>query len=97
MDALTILDTFAPDLKLSTVEDIAKRYVTQFDPLSVTLRFVSTPDSKWETALVQGSPYLTLQYLKATPVIAPLSIFSAVQCPGDADEDENFGDLLDDA
>jgi hypothetical protein len=35
-----------------------------------------------------------MQYLKTTPVFKPLSIFSAVQCPGD--EDENFSDLLDD-
>lgn len=95
MDKQTIQDTFAPDLKLSTVEDITKRHVTQFDPMSVTLRFVSTQDSKWETPLVQGSPYITLQYLKATPVIAPLSIFSNVQCPGDADE--NFSDMVEDA
>lgn len=95
MDKQSIQDTFAPDLKLSTVEDITKRHVTQFDPMSVTLRFVSTQDSKWETPLVQGSPYITLQYLKATAVIAPLSIFSNVQCPGDADE--NFSDMVEDA
>jgi Glycosyl hydrolase family 81 N-terminal domain len=94
VDKLTIQDAFAPDLKLSTVEEISNRYVTQFDPLSVTLRFVSTQECKWETALVQGSPYITLQYLKATPIIAPLSIFSNIQCPGDADE--NFSDLLED-
>jgi endoglucanase Acf2 len=94
VDKHTIQDTFAPDLTITTVEDTSKRYVTEFDPLSVTLRFVSTSDSKWETALVQGSPYVTMQYLKTTPVFKPLSIFSAVQCPGD--EDENFSDLLDD-
>jgi endoglucanase Acf2 len=95
VDRHTIQDTFAPDLKLSSVEDITKRHVTKFDPLSVTIRFVSTPDSQWETALVQGSPYITLQYRKATPVISPLSIFSKVQCPGDADN--NFNDWLEDA
>ena len=95
VDAPTMLqDTFAPDLQLSTLEPIHKRHVTQFDPLSVTLRFVASSDSKWETALVQGSPYVTLQYLTATPVISPLSIFSKVQCPGD--ETENFSDMVDD-
>ncbi|KAG7355635.1 glycosyl hydrolase family 81 protein [Nitzschia inconspicua] len=95
VDTQTIQDTFAPDLKLSAVEELTKRYVIQFDPLSVTLRYISTPNSKWETALVQGSPYITLQYLKATPVISPWSVFSNIQCPGDADE--NFSDLMDDA
>ncbi|KAL3904679.1 MAG: hypothetical protein SGILL_009974, partial [Bacillariaceae sp.] len=95
VDKHTIQDAFAPDLKLTTVEEINKRHVTQFDPLSVTLRFVASSDSKWETALVQGSPYITLQYLTSTPVFSPLSIFSGVQCPGDADE--NFSDLLDDS
>jgi Glycosyl hydrolase family 81 N-terminal domain len=92
VDHHTIQDTFAPDLKLSTVEDVTTRHVTKFDPLSVTLQFMSTSDSQWETTLVQGSPYITLRYLKSTPVIAPLSIFSKVQCPGDADK--NFSDWL---
>jgi hypothetical protein len=94
VDKHTIQDTFAPDLKLTTVEEINKRHVTQFDPLSVTLRFVASSDSKWETALVHGSPYITMQYLTSTPVFSPLSIFSAVQCPGNSDE--NFSDLFDD-
>ena len=72
----------------------SNRYVTKFDPLSVTLRFVSSDDSKSESVLVQGSPYVTMKYLKVTPVLAPLSTFKAVKCPGD--DDENFSDLLDD-
>jgi hypothetical protein len=94
-DKHSIVDTFAPELTISTVEDISNRYVTKFDPLSVTLRFVATVDSKWETALVQGSPYATIKYLNATPVFKPLSTFKSVQCPGD--DDENFSDLLDDS
>jgi endoglucanase Acf2 len=93
-DEHVIQDTFAPDLTITSVENISKRLVTEFDPLSVTLRFVSSADSKWETALVQGSPYVTIQCLKSTPLFQPLSIFSTVQCPGDADE--NFSDLDDD-
>lgn len=94
MDSRIITDSFAPELTIQTKEKIANRYVTAFDPLSVTLRFVTNANSKWETALVQGSPYVTLQYLSQTPVFRPLSIFSSMQCPGD--EEENFSDMLDD-
>lgn len=90
-DAHAITDAFAPDLTLMTVEEISKRHVTAFDPLSVTLRFASSVNSKWETALVQGSPYVTSQYVKETPILKPLSIFSMVQCPGD--DEENFSDF----
>ena len=90
----SIIDTFAPDLSFTTKEDIDQRYVTRFDPLSVTLRYTtSSKDSKWESVLVQGSPYITLKYLSATPVIRALSIFKAIQCPGD--DAENFSDLID--
>ncbi len=43
---------------------------------------------------MQGSPYATIKYLKATSILKALSIFKSVQCPGD--EDENFSDLLED-
>lgn len=89
----SVIDPFAPEMTISTVEQIANRYVTKFDPLSVTLRFIATSTSKWETALVQGSPYATMKYLNATPVFRPLSIFKQVQCPGD--DEENFSDLID--
>lgn len=93
-DAKSIRDTFAPELSFSTKEEIQARYVTKFDPLSVTLRYVTGSVEKWGASLVQGSPYVTLRYIKATPVIKALSIFNAVLCPGD--DDENFSDLNDD-
>ena len=90
-----IQDPFIPELTLTTEEEITNRHVMDYNPLSVTLRFVSSssPDSKWETALVQGSPYVTLTYTEQTPVLKPLSIFSDVQCPGVDDDD--FSDLPD--
>jgi hypothetical protein len=93
-DSRSIRDTFAPELSFTTTEDIQARYVTKFDPLSVTLRYVTGTTEKWEASLVQGSPYVTLKYIKATPVIKALSIFNAIMCPGD--DDENFSDLTDD-
>jgi endoglucanase Acf2 len=91
----TISDTFAPDLSIEILEKVANRYVTAFDPLSVTLRYVTSPKSQFETALVQGSPYITLQYVSQTPIFRPLSIFEAVSCPGDSDENFSDIDMLD--
>ena len=82
-----IQDPFRPELTLSTKEEIVKRHVVDYDPLSVTLRYLSVASNAyWETALVQGSPYVTITYSKQTPIFKPLSIFSDVQCPGDTDD-----------
>lgn len=83
-----IQDPFLPELTLSTKEKVNKRHVVDYDPVSVTLRYISSsPNAYWETALVQGNPYVTITYTKQTPVLKPLSIFSDVQCPGDTDDD----------
>lgn len=89
-----IADTFAPELTISTKEETTSRYVTKFDSLSVSLSFVATQESSWETILVQGSPYSTMKFVHATPVFRALSTFKSVQCPGD--EAEDFHDFLDD-
>jgi endoglucanase Acf2 len=83
-----ISDPFTPELTLTTKEEIIRRQVVEYDPLSVTLRFVSSPNSKWKTTLIQGSPYVTISYTKSTPILKPLSIFSDVQCPGDGDNED---------
>jgi endoglucanase Acf2 len=90
-----IIDTFAPELTISTSEAIEARYVTKFDPLSVSLRYFSSPGSKWETTLVQGSPYTTIKYIDSTPTLKALSTFKSVQCPGD--EAEDFHDFVEDS
>ncbi len=92
-----IQDPFFPELTLSTKEEIIKRHVVDYDPLSVTLKYLSSSstDASWETALVQGNPYVTISYTKQTPILKPLSIFSDVQCPGD--NDDKMADLLNDS
>jgi endoglucanase Acf2 len=90
-DRLSIRDAFVPELTFSTRETVQGRAVTRFDPLSVSLRFSTGSGKNWESTLVQGSPYITIRYVKATPVLKALSIFKSVQCPGD--DDENFSDL----
>mmetsp|Transcript_1154 Transcript_1154/g.2935 ORF Transcript_1154/g.2935 Transcript_1154/m.2935 type:complete len:891 (-) Transcript_1154:66-2738(-) len=92
----SVQDAFIPEMILSVREEVKKRQIADYDPLSVTLEFQSSssPNGKWETSLVQGSPYITVAYTKQTPVFKPLSTFSDVQCPGDDDED--FSDLIGD-
>lgn len=89
----SIRDAFEPDITIATQEGAQNRFITKFDPLSVTLRFISSPESKWETSLVQGSPYATIKVLNSTPIFTPLSTFKSVQCPGD--DNEKFGDFTD--
>ena len=84
-----IQDVFTPELALTTKEEIKKRYIVEYDPLSVTLKYVSSPNSNWKTTLVQGSPYVTASYTKQTPILKPLSIFSDVLCPGDVYDDDS--------
>ena len=106
-DATSIRDIFNPDMTIGTEENIIKRNVVHFDPLSVTLRFYGNqispekelhstdPDptsSYWESYLVQGSPYVTAKFNDMTPVFTPLSIFQNLSCPRDGN-----GDYKDDA
>mmetsp|Transcript_8762 Transcript_8762/g.20974 ORF Transcript_8762/g.20974 Transcript_8762/m.20974 type:complete len:963 (-) Transcript_8762:53-2941(-) len=88
-----IHDAFKPDITIAMKEESRNRYVTKFDPLSVTLRFVSTTESKWETSLVQGTPYSTIKVLSSTPVFTSLTTFKSIQCPGP--DKEMFNDFTD--
>ena len=80
MDDLSIRDIFNPDITLKTTESVSTRHVTEFDPLSVTLRY-DLDKGFWETYLVQGSPWTTARYENATPILQAQSIFTSVECP----------------
>ena len=101
-DTISIRDIFNPDMTIGTEENIVKRNVVRFDPLSVTLRFYENQmDSEieqhseeadpastyWESYLVQGTPYITMKINGMTPVLTPLSIFMNLSCPRDANGD----------
>jgi endoglucanase Acf2 len=101
-DTISIRDIFNPDMTIGTEENIVKRNVVRFDPLSVTLRFYENQmDSEieqhseeadpastyWESYLVQGTPYITMKINEMTPVLTPLSIFMNLSCPRDANGD----------
>ena len=89
VDTKEVQDQFLPELTLTTKEDVKFRHIINYDQLSVTLRYAasSSPNSNWQTALVQGNPYVTLTYTNMTPMFKPLSTFSDVICPGDENED----------
>ena len=76
-----IHDYFIPDLTFSATQEATKRHVRLFDALSVTLRFLQNSDGYWETYLVQGSPYVTIKYHNASPVIHAMSTFKDAFCP----------------
>ena len=89
-----IHDYFQPDLTFGVKEEVQKRYVTNFDPLSVTIQFLAGKGS-WNSYLVQGSPYVTIEYDSVTPTIQALSTFKNVVCPGetiDSGKDDEFDD-----
>lgn len=88
----SISDLFEPDVSFGTHEAISKRHITRFDPLSVALRFYTTGTGFWESFIVHGSPYITIEYNSATPVLKALSNFQKVMCPFDADGNYYDGD-----
>jgi hypothetical protein len=83
-------DTHYPDMTFGSVEAVVSRNVASFDPLSVTLQFL-TGNGLWESYLVQGSPYITIRYEKASPVLQALSIFKHVMCPQDQEGGYKYG------
>eukprot|EP00978_Attheya_sp_CCMP212_P012890 scaffold32178_cov54-Attheya_sp.AAC.8 len=87
-DAISIRDTFNPDLTFGTAEEVIRRHIVAFDPLSVTVRYETEGGGYWESFIVMGSPYITIKYHDATPIFTPLSIFKFFVCP--RDEDGNY-------
>jgi len=87
IDSKSIRDVFQPDLSFTSAEEVLMRHVVSFDPLSVSVRFLNSEhaerSSYWESYLVRGSPYVTIMYRAATPMISPLSNFKSVMCPRD--------------
>lgn len=79
----SIKDVFEPDVSFGTHEDITRRHIMRFDALSVTTRFYTTGQGYWESYIVHGSPYITIKYSSATPVLEALSTFKRVMCPFD--------------
>jgi hypothetical protein len=106
-DKVSVRDIFNPDLTLSVSEKVSRRHITKFDPMSVTLKFItgeSENSSFFETYLVQGSPYVTVKFQDVTPTFTALSTFQDIVCPpaldvsnvdpNEAEEDKMKGRVL---
>jgi endoglucanase Acf2 len=90
-----IHDYFFPDLTFGTQEGTLTRRITHFDALSVSLRY-TTQNGKWESYLVQGSPYITIRYENSSPEIHAFSAFTNVGCPnnqGSGNRRRKLGDM----
>ena len=97
-----VKDYFYPDLTFSCTEGITQRQVLQYDTLSVHIRFIHIPtsevrrsktsesDSWFDTFLVPGSPYITLEYQNLTPILTALSTFTSLECVTDSASDNGL-------
>ena len=74
-----IVDVFIPDLQLSSLEPYASRHVERFDNISVTMVYRLKGNSVMRTPLVKGSPFVTVLYENATPVISSVMHFTALE------------------
>jgi hypothetical protein len=95
-DKISVRDIFNPDLTLSVVEKVARRHVMKFDPMSVTLRFITGDNensSFFETYLVHGSPYVTVSFKEVTPELTALSTFQGITCPPALDSIKETSDV----
>ena len=81
--SISLSEIFQPHLKLSTVETAVARHVTDFDPLSVTVRFTTAANGGgwWQQYMQHGSPYLTMEYNNTTPSLRAMYTFDTIQCP----------------
>ncbi|KAL7574843.1 hypothetical protein ACA910_010680 [Epithemia clementina (nom. ined.)] len=80
-EATAIHDYFFPDLTFGCNETIKARHITEFDPLSVSVQYETVNKGLWSVFLVQGSPYVTMEFGGIAPVIRALSTFENLDCP----------------
>ena len=80
-DSISIHDYFIADLTFSCDEQVTGRHITAFDSLSVSLQFETANKGLWSAFVVQGSPYINMEYGSITPIIKARSNFLQVGCP----------------
>ena len=66
----SIADIFAPDLQISSAEAYVSRAVEKYDNVSVTMGYKTAGLGKYRTHLVKGSPFITVVFEGATPIIS---------------------------
>ena len=80
LEATAIHDYFFPDLTFGCDETVSTRHITEFDSLSVTLQYETENKGLWSLFLVQGSPYVSMEFGSVTPYIRALSTFTSFAC-----------------
>ena len=65
-----ITDPFASDLQIGSTQGFMGRAVESYDNISVTVCYKTQLNGKFRTHLVKGSPYITVVYEGATPIIS---------------------------
>jgi len=67
---MAVSDPFVTDLQISATQSYLGRGVDSYDNISVTMSFRTSGNGKYRTHLVKGSPFVTIVYEGATPVIS---------------------------
>ena len=67
---IAITDPFVTDLQISATQSYISRAVESFDNISVAMTYKTALNGKFKTYLVKGSPYVTVIYENATPIIS---------------------------
>jgi endo-1,3(4)-beta-glucanase len=76
----SISDPFVADLVLSSKEAYISHSVHKYDDISVTMKYDLDGKSSMEAPLVKGSPFITMLYNGATPLISSdLMLFLSVE------------------
>ena len=66
---IAITDPFVADLQIGATQAFAGRGVESYDNGSVTVCYRTAINGKFRTYLVKGSPFITVVYENATPII----------------------------
>ena len=69
MKEKSIADIFAADLEISSTEEYEHRAVEAHDALSVTMGYRTANQGRFRAHLVKSSPFVTVSFENATPVI----------------------------
>ena len=65
-----ITDPFVTDLQIGSIQQFVGRNIETYDNTSVTVNYRTTVNGKYKTYLVKGSPFITVVYENATPMIS---------------------------
>lgn len=70
VSSAAINDLFMYDLNIAATQSYVSRAVEAYDNVSVTMGYKTTSNGKFRAHLVKSTPYVTVYYENATPVIS---------------------------